>query len=193
VDGTDCAGFRSPTATAFGDGPVARMVAWAAETLLPRPLYAALVTDRRTPLSSGSPIDFSTLAPVAANPMGALVFVDPPQDGTVGEALPVIRVQALSGGGTPMERVRIQLIVAGNEGEPAGASFCDVDGGQTDDCGDIAFTVEELDGYGTLAEFTGAALNKPGGYRICARALLTDGGRNFEFEDACSEMIHIKN
>jgi len=193
ITGADCGTFRAPYEMAFADGPVGRMLAWAAETLLPRPLYAALMTDRRTPLSSGSPIDFSTLAPVAANPMGSLVFVDAPQDGFAGQALPVIRVQALSGEGTPMERVRIQLIVAGNEGEPAGASFCDVDGGQTEDCGDIAFTVEELDGYGTLAEFTDAALNKPGGYRICARALLTDGGRNFQFEDACSEMIHIKN
>ncbi|MEJ2541803.1 MAG: hypothetical protein P8188_17865, partial [Gemmatimonadota bacterium] len=161
LTGEACAAFRGTLpGLAFSDGPLGRLLAGAAQALLPRPLFAALVTDRRTPLSSGSPIDFSTIAPVAADPSGRLVFVDPPQNGNAGIPLPVIRVQALSGGGTPLERVAIQLVVAGNEGEPAGASFCPE--GETEDCGDIEFTVEELDGYGTLAEFDQATLYKPG-------------------------------
>jgi hypothetical protein len=186
-----CAGFRaSATGLAFSGGPLGRFLASAAETLLPRPLFAALVTDRRTPLSSGSPIDFSTIAPVAADPSGRLVFVDAPQDGSAGTPLPLIRVQALSGGGTPLERVAIQLVVAGNEGEPAGASFCPE--GQTEGCGDIEFTVEELDGFGTLAEFDEATLYKPGGYRICAQVLDSEGAVDFDFEPACAELINLK-
>jgi len=187
-----CATFREPfEQMAFAESALGRLLAGAAGTFVPQPLHAALVTDRRTPLSSGSPIDFSIIAPVAANPSGWLAFVDPPGSGSVGVPLPVVRVQALSGGGTPMERVAVQLYVAGNEGEPAGASFCPA--GQTQGCGDVEFTVEELDGYGTLAEFANAALNKPGGYRICARALDSDGSVDFSFAEACSPMIHIKN
>ena len=187
-----CDSFRQPyESMAFLGSTFDGLLAGAIAALGPRPLHAALVTDRRAPLSSGTPIDFSVIAPVAASPYGRLVFVDPPQDGSDDEPLPTIRVQALSGAGTPMERVTIQLVVAGNEGEPAGASFCPE--GQTEDCGDIEPTIEELDGFGTLAEFNDARLYKPGGYRICAVALDSEGAVDFSFEQACSGLINIKN
>jgi hypothetical protein len=189
---TDCDAFREPyESMAFLGSTLDGILAGATDVLFPSPLYAAAVTDRRAPLSSGTPIDFSIIAPVAASPQGRLVFVDAPQDGNDNEPLPTIRVQALSGGGTPMERVAIQLVVAGNEGEPAGASFCPEN--QTEDCGDIELTIEELDGFGTLAEFNEAQLNKPGGYRICAVALDSEGAIDFSFEQACSGLINIKN
>lgn len=168
------------------------LLALAGRALLPQPLYAAaLVSDRLAPSSGGTPIDFSGFAPVAANPGGYLEFVTPPTDGTAGQPLETIRVQALSGEGTPMELVEIQLYVMGNQGTPAGATFCETE--STEDCDDTAFTIEALDGYGTLAEFTDATLWKAGGYRVCARALDSAGAVDFTFTEACSDMFHITN
>jgi len=157
--------------------------------VLPKSLFAA----GGPPSTGGTPIEFSHFAPVAANPNGSLAFVTPPQDGTAGEALDPIRVEALSGSGTPIELVTIRLYVAGNQGEPAGATFCDLasTGGQA--CGDTATTREALSGYGTLAEFDQATLYKAGGYTICAQALDSSGSADFTFQEVCAPMIHIKN
>ncbi|HSM59987.1 MAG TPA: hypothetical protein VK849_04280 [Longimicrobiales bacterium] len=179
------------TQTAGLDRVFEGLLAFAGRVLLPEPLYAALVSDRMAPSSGGTPIDFSAFAPVAANTDGYLEFVTPPTDGTAGVPLETIRVQALSGEGTPMELVEIQLYVVGNQGTPAGASFCETEA--TEDCDDTAFTIETLDGYGTLAEFTDATLWKAGGYQVCARALDSAGATDFFFTEACSAMFHIKN
>jgi len=157
--------------------------------LLPRSLYAAV----RPPSTGGTPIEFSHFAPVAANPSGSLAFVVPPQDGKAGRPLRPIQVQALSGAGTPIELVEIQLYVAGNEGAPAGATFCDPLSTDGQSCNDTAYTIEALSGYGTAAEFKGATLWKAGGYTICARAVPSPGGNGFSFQEACAPMIHIKN
>jgi hypothetical protein len=157
--------------------------------VLPQPLFAAT----RPPSTGGTPIEFSHFAPVAANPSGSLVFVVPPQDGAAGQPLSPIKVQALSGAGTPIELVEIQLYVAGNQGEPAGATFCDPEGTGNQSCEDTAYTIEALSGYGTLAEFDQATLYKAGGYTICAKALDSSGSTDFTFQGVCAPMIHIKN
>ncbi len=168
------------------------LLAMAAQAFLPRPLSAATVLGN-PPSTGGSPIDFSHFAPVATGTSGGrLEFVTPPSDGTDGIALSTIRVAAVSDGGTPAERVRIQLYLKHNKGIPAGATFCDPAGGP---CQDTATTVEGLDGYGTLASFTDATLYKPGGYIVCAKAvssLADPEGDPLTFQDVCADMIHIK-
>ncbi len=162
----------------------------AAWVLLPEPLAAFWAG---APASGGSPIDFSDFAPVAAEAGGHLAFLTPPADGTAGMALNTIRVQALSGLGTPIELVQIQLYVAGNSGTPAGATFCNPDAANPLGCNDIAYTRESSSGYDTHAEFTMSTLWKAGGYTICARALTSDEQPDFTFAEACAPMIHIKN
>jgi hypothetical protein len=178
------------TQTAGLSGALHRIGDLAAWALLPRPLAAYWAG---APASGGSPIDFSDFAPVAADPDGTLAFVTPPVDGRVGEELDVIRVQALSGLGTPMERVLIELYVAGNSGEPGGATFCNPVGPNEPDCDATAYTMESPSGYDTLAEFADSKLWKAGGYTICARALTSPGQPDFTFAEACAPMIHIKN
>ena len=90
-----------------------------------------------------------------------------------------------------MERVEIQLYVLGNEGEPAGATFCDPTGSDLS-CAQ-ALTKEALSGYGTSAEIDGATLWKAGGYTVCAKALPGGGAAGFTFQEVCAPMIHIKN
>jgi hypothetical protein len=165
-------------------------VEWA---FLPQPLHAYF-SDRKIGGTGGTPIDFSRFAPIAAKTGGRLVFVTEPGDGVAGQPLGPIRVQALSGEGTPMELVEIELFVGGNEGTPAGAVFCDPAETDPESCeGPRELTLETLDGYGTLAEFTDATLYKAGGYRICARALGGAGAVDFEFAQVCSGLFNLRN
>ena len=147
-----------------------------ARAILPQPLHAfAMRTDRGVRHIGGSPLDFSRFAPVGANPDGELEWEVPPASVvTVGGALNV-QVRARTGSGTPIEKVRVILEVAGNQGAPAGAFVSDNE----------ALT-READG---IAVFDKAAVNKPGGYTICARGEL-DG---FTFEPVCSTMFHARN
>jgi hypothetical protein len=98
------------------------LLAVAGRALLPRPLLAATLNP---PATGGSPIDFGHFAPVAANPAGRLQFVVPPTDGVEGTPLDSFTVAALSGEGTQIERVTIELYLSSNNGVPAGADFCD--------------------------------------------------------------------
>lgn len=188
------AAFATPSVAASLTGGLRRFAAWAFQ---PQPLFAAFFSDRRAGSVGGTPIDFSTFATVSANVDGYLRFVTQPTNGTAGQPLSPVRIQALSGNGTPMELVTIQLYVAGNQGEPAGALFCETEPGVPtgDDCSDTAVTLEALDGDGdgTLAVFDQAILYKAGGYRICARALASDGQPDFSFAEACSDLFNLKN
>lgn len=179
--------WGTTTQTAGLDRALNGLFHFVGRTLLPKSLFAAT----RPPSTGGTPIEFSHFAPVAANPSGSLVFVTPPQDGTAGQPLNPIRVQALSGAGTPVELVKIQLYVEGNQGEPAGATFCNPDGSDPDCATEL--TREALSGYGTAAEFDNASLWKAGGYTICAQAISTSGSVDFSFQGTCATMIHIKN
>lgn len=177
-----------------------RFASWA---LQPQPLFAAFFNDRRAASVGGTPIDFSTFAPVAAERRGYLEFKEPPNgdfpNGTAGVAFEPIEVMAYSGNGTPMELVFVELYVAGNEGDPAGATFCDpdVDTGSVEGCdvfGDDIYTEEQPDGQDPVAVFDGVTLYKAGGFRICARAVDNfRGGIDFTFEEACSGLFNLKN
>lgn len=160
-----------------------------AQAFLPEPLAASLMTDREASSGAGRPINFSPFAPVAGNPLGSLVFVQAPQDGTDGVPLPDIVVQALTGEGTPVERVPTRLHLQGNEGLPAGASLC-APGDPDYPCleTDVEFTIETLSGFNTVAVHEGTAVFKPGGYTLCARADPTF----MTFTEVC-QAIHIKN
>lgn len=167
---------------------VDRAVGFLAQALLPEPLAAALMGDRSASSTGGSAADFSRFAPVAADPEGRLEYTQPPTDGVAGEFLNTIEVQALSGMGTPMERVNVTLVLIGNNGLPAGASFCPTDPEDPDcETAPVRKTVETLSGFDPVATFDVRIL-KPGGYTICATGEI--GG--FSFEEDC-EVIHIKN
>ncbi|HSG49113.1 MAG TPA: hypothetical protein VLA43_14935, partial [Longimicrobiales bacterium] len=188
--------LETPTVAAHLGQGLRRLAAWAFQ---PQPLFAAFFGDRRASSVGGTPIDFSTFAPVAANRSGSLVFLEPLadafQNATAGVPLGPIVVQALSGEGTPMELVEVELYVAGNQGEPAGATFCDPAATDPSQCANPKeFTQEAASGYGTAATFTGATLYKAGGFRICARATEDfRGGEQFTFTEACSGVFTLKN
>jgi hypothetical protein len=174
------------------------------EFLLPRPLHAALqIVSRRAGGTSGTPEDFSRFAPFGPERFGRMAFVEgfAPGDGTVGEPLggipeggdrPVVRVQALTGGGEAMELVRAEIYIAGNEGEPAGAGIvvCDARGvcATEDMVSELTRESDDGQGEGTFAEFPDFRLGKTGGYTVCVRVPETnqgDGAFDFAFEEAC--------
>ena len=153
---------------------------------LPRPLAAALMTDRKAPSTGGSPIDFSEFAAVAADPQGRVEWVMAPQNGDDDQPLADIVVRAVTGEGTPIERVEVTLELVGNEGVPAGASFCPA--GAPSCPLPTALTLETLSGFDPVATFTGVQVWKPGRYTICAQGSLN----GFSFEETC-EVLFIKN
>ena len=182
-----CAGWWNTVAASSLRETLGDAVAFLGRAFLPQPLAASLMNDRRAPSTGGTPIDFSRFAPVAADPLGRLQFVEAPTDGYSDGALNTIVVEALSGAGTQVELVSVSLHLTGNNGIPAGASFCDpeVDG----PCpSPTALTIESLNGYNTVAVFDNAQIWKPGGYTLCARGTL--GG--YTFEETC-QVLHIKN
>ena len=182
----DCGGWPAAASPSTPADLLGQVAAAFGRVLLPQPLAAALMTDRRAPSTGGSPIDFSRFAPVAADPQGRLEWVVAPQDGDDDEALAAIVVEAVTGLGTPIELVEVSLRLIGNEGVPAGASFCPA-GAST--CPDpVALTQETLSGFDPVATFNGVRIFKPGGYTICAEGALN----GFTFEETC-QVVHIKN
>lgn len=152
-----------------------------ARGLLPSSWFAVAVTDRKAPSLGGTPLEFSTFAPVAAEVEGQLEFLTVPASRTTeGESLGEIRVQARSGGGTPIEKVLVTLSISTNEGAPAGAVLA----------GDVASFTDEDEGVAVFPD-DGAPLTigKPGGYLLCANATL--GG--FTFPEVCTARFHIGN
>lgn len=130
-----------------------------AVNLLPRAVRTAFFFENREVPSLGStPLDFSFFQTIAANPAGYLEWASEPGPVQV-EGQPLgAAVRALSGDGTPAEKVVIELYIAGNQGTPAGAVIT----------GDPEATTQEPDG---VATFSTAAVDKPGGYTVCARVL----------------------
>jgi hypothetical protein len=153
----------------------------AARALLPRSLFAALFSDRQAPSLGGTPLNFSRFAPVAAQVEGSLEWVTSPPDVVVeGTSLGVLQVRALSGAGTPIEKVVVTLSIRANQGVPAGAVLG----------GDTSSRTDEARGVATFPD-EGAAppsLGKPGGYLVCANASLT----GYTFSEACVE-VHVRN
>lgn len=139
--------------------------------------WLAMFTDVRTPKVGGSALDFSRFAPVAADPEGRLeMLTGPVSVAGTGQSIGPVVIRALSGGGTPMERVLVTLYVANNSGVPAGAELV----------GDPTGYTVENDGTVTI---DGVTINKTGGYTICARGELN----GFSFTEACSDLFHVRN
>jgi hypothetical protein len=152
-----------------------------ARGLLPRPLLAAFFSDRQAPSLGGTPLNFSHFAPVAAQVEGSLEWVTPPPGVVVeGEPLGPLEVRALSGAGTPIEKVLVALSIRANQGVPAGAVLS----------GDTSAVTDEERGIATFPDGGADApsIGKPGGYLVCANATLT----GYEFPEACVE-VHARN
>jgi hypothetical protein len=170
---------RNPPLNASLFGP-ARDIAL---SLLPRAWSSMFMSDIRTPVIGGGSIDWSDFAPVGADTAGRLVITQGPKATyTVNEPL-MIRVLAQSGGATPMERVPVELYVAGNSGTPAGAVVTDLDPSAND--GTSGYTSEA---DGTFL-FDMAGLGKPGGYTLCARVRTPPGFAGFTFTEACTQGV----
>ncbi|HEU5208627.1 MAG TPA: hypothetical protein VFU06_04380 [Longimicrobiales bacterium] len=152
-------------------GPIATLT----RSVLPA-RWLAMLSDVRTPRVGGSALDFSRFAPVAADAEGRLEMLSGPASvATLGQSIGTIVIRALSGGGTPMERVRVTLYVFGNSGVPAGAVLVGDPSGYT------------IENDGTVA-IAGLTINKTGGYTICARGELS----GFTFSEACSGLFHVR-
>lgn len=144
-------------------------------SVLPARLVA-MFSDVRTPVIGGSALDFSRFAPVAASTSGRLEMShEPVSVAKSGQSIGPVVIRAVSGGGTPMERVAVRLYVERNRGVPAGAVLIGETSGYT----------RESDGTVTL---DGLTIPKPGGYIICARGEL-DG---FSFAETCSSRFHVR-
>lgn len=170
---------RTPPLNASLFGPARNF----ALSLLPRAWSAMFMSDRKTPVIGGGSIDWSDFAPVGADTAGSLEIIEPPKTTySVNEPL-MIRVLAQSGGETPMERVPVEIYVAGNSGKPAGAIVTDLDGSAND--GTWGYT-SEVDG--TIL-FDMAGLGKPGGYTVCARVKSSVGFAGFTFTEDCTEGV----
>ncbi len=138
-----------------------------------QPLYATAQGGGGT---GGRPGDFSTFAAVDAVATGQLAFVTQPAPvNTAGQPIGgPVRVQALTTNGTPIENVLVELSAELNNGSKVVIS------------GNQAFTQEG----GGVASFPNASINKPGGYKLCATAIGTDG---YVIAGACSNQLHIRN
>jgi hypothetical protein len=173
----DVPGFCPPDAGPQAASIIAPFVAFA-RRVMPASITSLLVADTKVRVVGGTPLDFSTFAPVAAETLGTLEWLSvPPAVVVAGDALGEIKVKALSGAGTPMEKVRIELYIAGNQGTPAGAVLL----------GDIESYTQERSGVLGVATFPdegadGTSVGKAGGYTICARGFLS----GFAFTDICT-------
>jgi hypothetical protein len=158
-------------------GSMLASVAAFARNLVVEPLMAMIRDHPGVSSVGGSPQSFSEFTAVAADPQGTLELVKGPNPVVVvGQDIGEIQVRALSGSGTPVERVRVVLSVDNNSGAPAGAFLT----GDTE-----AFTSEE-DG---IATFESVQVNKAGGYIVCATGTLA----GFTFEPVCTEQFHARN
>lgn len=184
--GMGCSDWPAAGSSASSAGVFASVASAFGRAFLPQPLAAALMGDRKAPSTGGSPIDFSQFAPVAADPQGRMEWVVPPRDGDDDTVLDAIVVQAVTGAGTPIELVDVNLALIGNQGVPAGASFCPP--GAPTCPNPTAITRETLSGFDPVATFDDVRIWKPGGFTICAQGSLN----GFTFEETC-QFIHIKN
>lgn len=138
--------------------------------------------DRLAGSIGGTPLEFSTFAPVAADVAGSLEFVKEPRRRSVeGQSIGEIQVRALSGAGTPIERVKVTLSIKQNQGEPAGAEIS----------GDFESYTDEAAGIATFPDEGGQdiSVGKPGGYLLCANGVLS----GFTFPEVCSSQFFIGN
>ncbi|MGD8279404.1 MAG: hypothetical protein PVH00_15305, partial [Gemmatimonadota bacterium] len=145
------------------------------------PLFGLAAATKGAPAVGGTPLDFSRFAPVAANTNGSLQFLTQPDPSpTEDQPIGTIRVLALSGAGTPMEKVPVTLSILNNNGVPAGAVLR----------GTLTEATKELAPDQGVATFTDVTVSKPGGYTICATATTVAG---FTFTVACSNVFNVKN
>ncbi|MGH7503065.1 MAG: hypothetical protein ACREL7_15165 [Longimicrobiales bacterium] len=170
-------GFCPATSSAQTASIIAPFAALA-RRLMPSSISARLFADTKVRVVGGTPLDFSLFAPVAALTIGSLHWVSPPPSVVIsGQPLGNLEVQALSGAGTPMEKVSVELYLGGNQGVPAGAFLS----------GDVTSFTQERAGLLGIAQFpdglaAAPSVNKPGGYTLCARGSL-DG---FTFTESCT-------
>lgn len=137
----------------------------------------ALRTDRKITVIGGTPLDFSTFAPVAADPEGALQIVSQPNPNVqVGQSIGTLRILAVSGAGTPIEKVNVSVWVVGPNGTVNGAL-----GGQL-----RKPTSENDAAFGTVV-YDNPFKGPPGTYRICAVGSQAD----FTFTAVCSVPFNV--
>jgi hypothetical protein len=163
-------------------GSTIASIASYARNFFAEPLLAAI---RRTTVSGvgGSPFTFSEFTAVFADPNGSLELVKPPPSVVVVGDPFSIEIQALSGGGTPIERVVVTLAIDGNSGAPAGATLTLHPSGETGTS--VQLETDEEDGKATF----NVSVNKPGGYVLCATGDLA----GFTFEPVCTDLFHARN
>jgi hypothetical protein len=154
-----------------------------ARRILPAAITRRLFLPKIT-VVGGTPLDFSRFAPVASLSNGHLEFVSGP-DAVVTENQSIgnMKVLAVSGDGTPMEKVLINLYLVTNNGVPAGGILS----------GDLTSYTQEHNGMWGIASFPDdgpiVTVGKPGGYRVCATGVLA----GFTFPDVCSDRFHARN
>jgi hypothetical protein len=175
-------GFCPPLSAAQSASLLGPLVS-IAKRILPAALTNRFFLPRIT-VVGGTPLDFSRFAPVASLSNGHLEFVSGP-DAVVTENQSIgnIQVLAVSGDGTPMEKVLVNLYLVTNNGEPAGAILS----------GDLTSYTQEHIGMWGIAAFPDdgriVTVGKPGGYRVCATGVLA----GFTFPDVCSDRFHARN
>lgn len=133
----------------------------------------------RSPVVGGSPLDFSVFLAVAARTDGRLhaEWTIPARPST---STPIrVRVTALSGGNTPIERVPVRVFILRNRGEPAGAVL---NGGLQSGETDEASGSVELGGF---------SMGKPGGYTLCVEVPQGEFA-GFTFTTACSPLFNVR-
>ena len=159
---------------------------WAARVLLPEPLLAALRHELSSPTLGGSAGNFSTFQPQNSATGGSLAFVQVPPAVVNGTNTPfTVKVQALTGGGTPMEFVDVAFYILLNEGVPGElvGTFVRCDGSAS---ATAAGCTLEPNGVATVT----MSLSSPGGYRMCASGT----AEGFHFEDVCTEeRFHVRS
>jgi hypothetical protein len=166
-----------PTSGTIGQASLAGSLPARIRALAAAALPALFRSDRKITVIGGTPLDFSTFAPVAANPEGYLEIVSQPDPVVqTGQSIGTLRIRALSGAGTPLEKVSVALWVVGPQGTVNGAL-----------AGTLRkLTVENDAAFGTVTfdnPFRGAA----GTYRICAAGSAPE----FTFRAVCSVPMQV--
>lgn len=195
-------GCRTSISTAGFGGAIRELAGVAGGLFSPRPLFAALMTDRKAPATGGTPIDFSRFMLLAVDPDARLTWHwasgEPTADDEIfsGQQLGPLTVRAESAAGIPFENVFVTLFVAGNSGSPAGANLCTGSGGESYPmCVEgslVAPTQEESTGLDPKAVFPTVTLNKAGGYILCAQGAYRSDPE-LAFAQVCTELFNVKN
>ena len=175
-------GFCPPLSAAQSASFMSPLLA-IARRVLPASMKDRLFLPKIT-VVGGTPLDFSRFALVASLSNGHLEFVSGPNAVvTENQSIGNIQVLAVSGDGTPMEKVLVNLYLVTNNGEPAGAILS----------GDLTSYTQEHNGMWGIASFPDdgpiVTVGKPGGYRVCATGVLA----GFTFPDVCSDRFHARN